>query len=129
MEKGDKCEYGICPHGNHNVLINRNNDKYPGFLTKELRHQMENVLFVVLENHRLIKVFIKDVLNIEDEKNTDIKYIGRRDKLKLPEGRYGLIPKEIQLFLEQEENQPGNLKNGFNGFVRKGLNYLIIILF
>lgn len=120
-EKGDKCHFGICPNGNHQVLINEGGYKYPGFLTKT-KTPSGLCIPACFTISQVNKVVYKRCLNIKDDENIDdIKYISRRDKLKLPEGRYGLLPKEIDLFLEQEEEKPGNLKNGFNSLIRKGV--------
>lgn len=120
--KGNKCEYGACPHGNHNVLINRDNDKNPGFLTM-VKTPHGKCIPCCFGIPQINKVIYKRCLNIESDNSNlnNIKYIGRKDKLKLPENKYGLLPKEIQLFLEQKEQKPGNLKNGFDNFVRKGV--------
>ena len=62
----------------------------------------------------------------QDENNLNIKdikkYISRREKIPLEEGRFGLIPTEIEVFLGQSKScESGIIKNGFDCFVRKGI--------
>lgn len=126
--KDGPCEYALCPNGKHDVIINRKGSKYiyPGFQQAVgnpdgfcmpccfIKDQRDDV-----EHQRCSNIKSNDDTNKDD---LGKKYISRRDKIPLSEGRFGLLPEDIEIFLEQSTCFPGNIKNGFDCLVRKGVS-------
>jgi len=120
------CEYATCPHGNHQVIINRKGMKevYPGFLNPVGNPNGFCMPCCFKNNKTNSSTYKRCVdLKMDNGEKDDLgkKYISRRDKIPLAEGRYGLLPEEIEIFLEQKKCYAGNIKNGFDCLVRKGV--------
>jgi hypothetical protein len=142
-DKIKDCESGKCPNGDHNVFINRKgkNELYPGFLNP-VGNPNGLCMPCCFKNNKLHTTVYKRCINLKNKETessnenilnvSDIgdtgnttnvkKYISRRDKIPLEEGRFGLIPSELEVFFGQSNNcESGNIKNGFDCYVRKGI--------
>lgn len=118
------CEYGTCPNGNHQVLLNRNNPYiYPGLLERTGNPDgfcmpccfKKNKL-----NSKRYKECVRTDIN-ENSNNYGKRYISRREKIPLAVDRFGLLPEDVESFLEQKNCDTGNIKSGFDCLVRKGV--------
>ena len=124
--KNKNCEYGKCPNGNHQVFINRKgiDEIYPGLLNPVGNPNGLCMPCCFIKDKTSTSLYKK--CTSQDENNLNIKdikkYISRREKIPLEEGRFGLIPTEIEVFLGQSKScESGIIKNGFDCFVRKGI--------
>ena len=103
-----KCKYGICPNGNHQVIINESGKKhiYPRLMPKS-RHP---------NNLQMVSCVIKDKPNYKPNDN----YIYKSDNVPLEKGRFGILPTKINNLLEQTLEQ-GTFKVNTFKIVRKGI--------
>ena len=120
---GEICKYGKCPNGNHDVIINTKgiNDIYPGFL-KPVGNPNGLCMPCCFKRDKRKTTVYRRCSKLEEVEKTKEKYISRRDKIPLPLGKFGLLPKEIEIFLEQKKCFTGNIKKGFDCLVRKGVS-------
>lgn len=123
--KRGECEFGICPNGKHQVYINAKGKeyKYPGF-NDPSGNPSGLCMPCCFKNFTKSTITYKRCTN-EEENTENIeegwKYINRSNKIPLDEGRFGLLPPEISVFLGQKECVTGNIKVGFDCLVRKGI--------
>lgn len=128
MTKDGLCEFATCPHGNHQVIINSKGMKelYPGFLDP-VGNPNGFCMPCCFKNNKTKSIPYKRCIETEENnENKDElgkKYISRREKIPLAEGRLGLLPEDIEIFLEQKSCYTGNIKSGFDCLVRKGVNF------
>lgn len=125
MTKDGLCEYAKCPNGKHDVIINSKGMKeiYPGFLNP-VQNPNGFCMPCCFKNNKTKSTTYKRCVDTDENnenKNLGKKYISRRDKIPLAEGRLGLLPEDIENFLEQKNCYTGNIKSGFNCLVRKGI--------
>ena len=127
------CQTGKCPNGDHRVFINKDglDQIYPGF--QDPSGNPDGLCMpCCFEKNQMDKTRYKKCKNIKNEYSltdenisniSDIKYISRKEKIPVIEGRFGLIPVELEVFFGQSNKcESGNIKNGFDCFVRKGIN-------
>ena len=130
-DKKKKCQYGICPNGDHKVFINKKgiNEIYPGIL-QPTGHPDGLCMACCFKKTQLNRPTYKrcissvnDNNSISNKNDNNIKrYISRKEKIPLEEGRFGLIPLELEVHLNQVNKcLSGNIKNGFDCFIRKGI--------
>jgi hypothetical protein len=110
------CEYAKCPNGKHDVLINRSgiNEIYPGFLNPG-GNPNGLCMPCCFKNDKLQSLVYKRCVQLKTDVDDDLedlgqKYINRREKIPLNEGRYGLLPEELEIFLGGGTCYSGNIK-------------------
>ena len=119
-----KCTFGKCPYGNHNVLINEEGKdfKYPGFL-QQSRNPNGMCLPCCFSRDKRDTLYYKRCLSIKNtnnEENINEKYISRGDKIKINENRFALLTEDVGKYIGQKNCESGNIKIGFDCYVRKG---------
>jgi len=130
--KRGECEFGICPNGNHQVYINVKGKEYtyPGFIDPGGNPEglcMPCCFKTFTKNTATYRRCVKDdpssgvMTNGDENVDEGWKYINRQDKIPLQEGRFGLLPAEVEAFLGQTGCKNGTIKQGFDCLVRKGV--------
>jgi hypothetical protein len=131
-KRGD-CEYGLCPHGNHQVYINTSATRlgkeyiYPGFQDPSgnpdglcmpccfLTPQQKSATF------RRCTTEVEGDISEAPEDTVAGNYVYHERKVPLPEGRFGIPPFNVEVFLEQKGCVSGPIKQDTDCFVRRGV--------
>lgn len=130
VRKGD-CLTGKCPHGDHDVMIRKDDNRfyYPGFKPSS-KHPDGLCLpccFIVPHNSPEKKSAYKRYQQclghevIEDKEEESGFYILGRDKIPLPNNRYGLLPLILARKLFNSQCNSNTLDVGEGCYLRQGV--------
>ena len=136
MTKSGKCQTGICPNGDHQVMIfasqyfeGLSKERYPGFIepSKHPEGYCLPCCYKKPHNDPQYKDFVlfKRCLGEEVQMTeVDSYYILGREKIPLEENRYGILPFYIGMFFKTTCDT-GYLDYGHECFLRHGINQIM----
>ena len=123
------CKTGICPYGDHQVIIRENNeDIYPGFLSKSTHPDGLCIPCCFKNSHMIAKsTFYKKLKkcigeDIENNIPKDGKIYILGKGIPIEKDRYGKLPVEIGRILKTNL-ETGDLGNK-SGYLRKGIKHI-----
>lgn len=128
--KHGECEYGLCPHGDHQVIFNQKSNQigkkeyiYPGFQDPAGNPAglCMPCCFLTPQTDTSTYKRCMSTDKIEDDVDQGFNYVYSEKKIPLPERRFGVLPLDLELFLGQKGCTSGPIKQKANCLVRQGI--------